>query len=179
METCGRSEAVCRAKWNGTPLFRTALIALLLALAAALYGAGSASADLGDDLINELMCPTSSTPQSLATSNTSDAAWMRGFIRAKVSEGWSRQRIVDTLVRQYGERILPQPPKEGVSLAAWVMPFATIVGGVAFISFLLGGWLRGRKQNDDVLSAEMASSIDEEDLQRYEAQLRRDLEQFE
>jgi cytochrome c-type biogenesis protein CcmH len=157
---------------------RIAIVAILLAVTSIVLAAGSASADMGDDLINELMCPASGTPQFLATSNTSDAVWMKSFIRAKVAEGWSRQRIVDTLVRQYGERILPVPPKEGFSLAAWITPFATIAGGVGVLTFLLGGWLRGRKQRDAIFDAEMASDIDEEDLRRYEAQLRTDLQQF-
>lgn len=159
-------------------VLRTTALALVIALMAMVYGTGRVSADLGDELISELMCPSSATPQSLATSKTSDAVWMRSFIRAKAADGWSKQRIVDTLVQQYGERILPVPPKEGISLAAWMMPLASIVGGVALISFLLGGWLRGRKQNDDVLTAEMASSIGEDDLRRYEAQLQKELEQF-
>ncbi len=133
---------------------------------------------MGDELIHELMCPSSGMPQSLAVSNTSEAVWMRSFIKAKAAEGWSRQRIVDTLVRQYGEQILPVPPKEGLSLAAWIVPFATLVGGVAAVSFLLVGWLRGRKQHDAMLTAEMASTIDEDDLRRYEAQLNRELEQY-
>jgi cytochrome c-type biogenesis protein CcmH/NrfF len=158
---------------------RVAMAAILLATVTALFLVGTASADPGDDLINELMCPSSGAPQPLATSNTSDALWMRSFIKAKVAEGWSRQRIVDTLVRQYGEQILPAPPKEGFGLAAWTVPFVSIVGGVAVLSFLLGGWLRGRKLNDAALTAEMASTIDEDDLRRYEDQLRRELEQFE
>lgn len=160
-------------------IIRTVMVSLLLALAVILSGAGPAGTDLSDELINELMCPSSSTPQTLATSNTSDAVGMRSFIKAKAAQGWSKQRIVDTLVRQYGERILPVPPKEGFALAAWIMPFATLMGGVAAISFLLWGWLRGRKQHDATLTAEMASTIDEGDLRRYEAQLARELEQFE
>lgn len=160
-------------------LIRTAIVALLLGLATIVSGAGPAGSDMGDKLISELMCPSSGTPQSLAMSNTSDAVWMRSFIKAKAAEGWSRQRIVDTLVRQYGEQILPVPPKEGFSLAAWIVPFATLVGGVAAISFLLGGWLRGRKEHDAMLTAEMTSTIDEDDLRRYEAQLNRELEQYE
>src|SRR5512138_2101913 len=106
---------------------------VLLAFLLAGAGVGCTGApprpDLAEDLINELMCPVAGTPQMLAAANTADAVWMRDFIRAKVAEGWSRQRIVDTLVQQYGERILPVPPKEGFNLAVWVTPFATIFGG--------------------------------------------------
>ena len=160
-------------------VIRIAGVAFLLALAIAVSGAGPAGTDLSDELIGELMCPSSNAPQALAASNSSEAVWMRSFIKAKAAEGWSRQRIVDTLVRQYGEQILPVPPKEGFSLAVWVVPFATIAGGVAAISLILGGWLRGRKEHDAMLTAEMASTIGEDDLKRYEAQLERELEQFE
>lgn len=138
-----------------------------------------AMADPGDDLINELRCPSSTYSQPLATADTPEALWMRTFIRSKVAEGWSRQRIVDTLVRQYGEGILPAPPKEGFSLAAWITPAVTIFGGAALIAWVLTGWLRDRKWHDAYLDAEMARDIDESDLQRYEAQLSRELEQFE
>lgn len=158
---------------------RTVLLAALLAGAMALGGSGQAGADPADDLINELRCPVATHSQSLATSDTPEAAWMRAFIRAKVAEGWSRQRIVDTLIRQYGEQILAVPPKEGFSLAAWLTPFVTIFGGAAVIGGLLTRWLRERKWHDAYLNAEMAREIDESDLRRYEDQLFRELKQFE
>ncbi len=159
---------------------RRILPAALLAGVIALWSVAPAGAvDLADELINELRCPSPTYSQPLATSNTPEAIWMRSFIRAKVAEGWTRQRIVDTLVRQYGERILPTPPKEGFSLAAWITPFAIIFGGVAVLGYLLTGWLRERRWNDAYLDAEMAREIDERDQQRYEAQLFKELEQFE
>ena len=47
------------------------------------------------------------------------------------------------------------------------------------IGFLLAGWLRERKRLDAYLDAEIARDIDESDMQRYEAQLLKELEQFE
>lgn len=159
---------------------QTLLPALLLAGVVALWLAAPVGAsDPADDLIDELSCPTAAYSQPLATSNTPEAVWMRAFIRAKVSEGWPRQRIVDTLVRQYGERILPVPAKQGFSLAAWVTPFATIFGGAALLGYLLTGWLRERKWHDAYLNAEMAREMDETELRRYESQLFAELEQFE
>ncbi len=155
-----------------------AVIAAVLATAAVLLTVSTSSADIGDELIHELMCPASASAQPLATSNTSDAVWMRAFIREKAAEGWSKQRILDTLVRQYGERILAVPPKQGFGLAAWVMPLVMLVGGVGIVSALLAGWLRDRKERDAELTALMAEELDEEDLKRYEDQLALDLERF-
>ncbi len=159
---------------------RMVMLAALLVGAATLWAVDPISAgDPADELIGELRCPGAAYSQPLATSNSQDATWMRAFIRVKVAEGWPRQRIVDTLVRQYGEGILPAPAKEGFSLAAWITPFATILGGAALVGYVLSSWLRERKWHDAYLNAEMAREIDESDLQRYEAQLDRELEQFE
>jgi cytochrome c-type biogenesis protein CcmH len=145
----------------------------------ALWGAAPVWADLADDIIGELRCPAAGISQPLATAESPEAAWMRGFIRAKVSEGWSKQRIVDTLVYQYGERVMAEPAKEGFSLAAWLAPFATIFGGAGVVGTLLTRWLRARKLHDAYLNAEIVRASDEADLRRYEEQLLRELEQFE
>lgn len=155
------------------------LLAILLVGMAILGQTSAAVAYPPEGLINELMCPSPAGPRSLATADTPDAIWMRDFIRAKTREGWSRQRILDTLIRQYGEQILAVPPKEGFSLAAWLTPFVTIFGGVAVTGFLLTRWLRERKRHDAYLLVEITRDVDERDLHRYEAQLQKELEQFE
>ena len=157
-------------------------MAVLLALlieTVSFCGAAAADGDPAEELIKELMCPSPAYSQPLATSNAPEAVWMRSFIRAKVAQGWSKQRIVDTLVWQYGERIMGVPPKRGFGLAAWVTPFATIFGGAALLGVILIRWLRERRWHDAYLDALIARTVDENDLKRYEARLLRELEQFE
>ncbi len=160
------------------------LALLALALCLLLVGAASVScspapkSDPYEELIHELICPSVPAGRPLAAADTADALQMRDFIRTKFGEGWSRQRIVDTLVRQYGEQILPSPPKEGFGLLIWLAPIVTIFGGAALMGVLLTGWLRERKRHDAYLIIE-TRDVDERDLQRYEAQLREDLRQFE
>ncbi|MGE5618238.1 MAG: cytochrome c-type biogenesis protein CcmH [Sphingomonadaceae bacterium] len=163
-----------------SPALRLILVALLSAGVVVLWlTAPLGATDPADELIDELRCPSAASSRPLRTSNTPEAAWMRSFIRAKTAEGWPRQRIVDTLVRQYGERILPAPSKQGFSLAAWITPFATIFGGAALLGYLLTAWLRERRWHDAYLNAEVARDLSEEELRRYESQLSRDLQQFE
>lgn len=159
---------------------RTIRVVLLVLFLAGMPAPSAVAGDVdpADDLINELMCPASGYPRRLATSDTAEAAWTREFIRAKTAQGWSRQRIVNTLVRQYGERILPAPTKEGFSLAAWVTPFAAILGGAWLVALLLARWLRERRRHDAYLVAETIGAIDDTELERYEAQLARELEEF-
>ncbi len=156
-----------------------ALVAILLTGTSCVAGVATAGDDMPQQLINELMCPSPTGVRALAVADTPEGFWMRDFIRAKAAEGWSRQRIVDTLVHVYGEQILAVPPKEGFSLAAWVTPFATIFGGVTVVGFLLTQWLRERTRRDAYLIIEVTRDVDERDLQRYEAQLAKELEQFE
>ena len=68
---------------------------------------------------------------------------LRGVIAAKIGEGWDKPRIMDLLVRNYGEKLLAAPTKSGFNLTAWVTPFAAILLGGGMIS-LAGGEGGGR-----------------------------------
>lgn len=157
----------------GSRLALSAILSLLL-LAATW---GPALADDATELINELMCPADCV-MTLATCDMPEAARMRGFIKEKVAEGWTKQQITDTLVAQYGERLLAAPTKKGFNLTAWLTPFAAILGGAIVIFFLVAGWVRQRRVHDAYVRASVARSAPGS-LDRYRAQLTAELETFE
>ena len=134
-------------------------------------------ADDATDLINELMCP-SDCVETLAICQMTEAAQMRDFIKEKVAGGWSKQQVVDTLVAQYGERILAAPTKQGFNLTAWITPFAAILGGGAFISVLVADWVRRRRIYDGLVKTRVAEP-DEGDPEGYRARLAAELKDFE
>lgn len=116
------------------------LPALLLVVLALLL-AGSltvlAQDDISDDEVNEvaadLYCPVcESTPLDVCpTKACSD--W-RELIRTQLSEGASRQDVLDYFARQYGDGVLANPPRRGVSLIVlWIIPLLGI--GLAAILF--------------------------------------------
>jgi cytochrome c-type biogenesis protein CcmH len=156
---------------------RRPLLPVILALL--LLGAtwGPALADDASDLINELMCPADCV-MTLAACDMTEAVQMRGFIKTKVAEGWSKQQITDTLVAQYGERLLAAPTKQGFNLTAWITPFAVIAAGGVLISVLVTTWIRQRRRLDARARAAVkhASAVD---LQTYRSRLAAELSQFE
>jgi len=68
------------------------------------------------------------------------ATFIRKTVQTSLASGKSEDAIVAAFVEQYGPRILPEPPRKGFSLAAWVMPFAVLLFGGALVSYILWQW---------------------------------------
>lgn len=152
---------------------RSSLVALALLAATWL----PALADDATDLINELMCP-SECVETLAICQMPEAVQMRAFVKVRVAEGWSKQKITDNLVAQYGERILAAPTKQGFNLTAWITPFAAILAGGAGISVLVVTWVKRRRIYDGYVE-ERVSRPDPGSREGYRARLAAELEDFE
>src|SRR5262249_58668063 len=94
-----------------------------------------------NELENEVMCPVCNT--TLAESNSDAAKAIEREIQDKIRAGWTKSRIKDFLVQQYGESILAAPPKHGFNLLAWVLPLAGIGLAALFLPFPPRGWAPG------------------------------------
>ena len=100
-------------------------LAALTALAAA--GCADARADVPDaelraQALNQtLMCPIC-PGESIDQSQNALAAQMRGIVDEKIAEGWSDADIRGFFVERYGPAVLLEPPREGIGLAAWLLP---------------------------------------------------------
>ncbi len=148
---------------------------LALLLVAATWA--PALADDAADLINELMCP-SDCVETLAVCQMPESVQMRAFVKEKVASGWSKQQIVDTLVSQYGERILAAPTKQGFNLTAWITPFAAILAGGGLIALLVANWVRQRRVHDAYVRARV-SEPQAGDLDSYRSRVAAELQSFE
>ena len=89
----------------------------------------------------QLQCPVCEG-ESVADSPSGLASDMRGVIRSKLLAGESDQQIMDEFVASYGDSILTEPPKRGISLGVWVGPVVGVGLGVALVSTLLRSWRR-------------------------------------
>jgi cytochrome c-type biogenesis protein CcmH len=104
--------------------------------------AQSGSREVTDDEVNEiaqdLYCPIcESTPLDVCPTQACED-W-REIIRTKLSQGETEQQIKDYFVDQYGPRALAEPPREGFTLAVWIIPIAAvIIGGFFFTRYLRG-----------------------------------------
>jgi len=102
-----------------------------------------AHADALDDSVRrvavQLQCPVCEG-ESVADSPSGLANDMRSVIRAKIVAGESDQQILDEFVASYGDSILADPPKRGISLGVWVGPVIGVIAGIALVTMLLRTW---------------------------------------
>ena len=86
------------------------------------------------DLNETIMCPVC-PGESIDQSANPLAGQMRAIVYEKLNEGWTDRQIEDFFVERYGASVLLQPPAQGFSLAAWLVPPVAFV--LAIVSLLL------------------------------------------
>jgi cytochrome c-type biogenesis protein CcmH len=121
---------------------RAAAAAVLLL--SALWGlAAQARADTLDDRVyaiaNQLMCPVCAG-QTVAESDSAVAREMRDVIRAKLQAGETPAAILNFFVGQFGEGVLAEPPRHGLSLLLYLGPAAGVAGGLAVAVLCIRRW---------------------------------------
>jgi cytochrome c-type biogenesis protein CcmH len=120
------------------------LAAVMLMLAAAMLPA-VVHADTLDDGVRrvalQLQCPVCEG-ETVADSPSGLAADMRSVIRTKLAAGEPDQQILDEFVASYGDSILTEPPKHGISLGVWIGPIIGLVAGTLIVGTLLKAWRR-------------------------------------
>jgi cytochrome c-type biogenesis protein CcmH len=89
----------------------------------------------------QLQCPVCEG-ETVADSPSGLAADMRSVIRTKLAAGESDQQILDEFVASYGDGILTEPPKHGISLGVWIGPTVGILLGALVVGVLLKTWRR-------------------------------------
>ena len=115
-----------------------------------------------------LMCPVCPA-ETIDQAQVEVSRQMRLIVREMLSQGSSRDEILDFFVGNYGADILAAPPKSGFNLLAWIVPAAAIVAVLA-VGFLVIRSMTGR----GVQPAPAVSGA-EEDLAPYLEAVDRDL----
>lgn len=120
------------------------------------------------EIEHEVMCPVCGVPLALAT-EAPQAKRQRAFIEREVASCKSKGEIKSALVAQFGERVLALPPSKGFDVAAYLVPAAVVLAGIAAIAFL---FLRKRRRGVQT-EAPQGPALAGEDAERLEADLRR------
>jgi cytochrome c-type biogenesis protein CcmH/NrfF len=98
---------------------------------------------------------------------------VREEIREGVVAGLAPEVILDKLVAKYGAIILGEPPAKGFGAVGWTMPFIAVLAGLAIVPLVIRRWRRNQ------LAAEAAAppqaALDEDELNRFKAEIDRDL----
>jgi cytochrome c-type biogenesis protein CcmH len=89
----------------------------------------------------QLQCPVCEG-ETAADSPSGLAADMRAVIRTRLVAGEADQQILDEFVASYGDSILTEPPKRGISLGVWLGPTIGVALGAVLLGMLLRAWRR-------------------------------------
>ncbi len=155
--------------------YRRKLFALLLALAAfagfAITGLAQTSQPSDDEVnavAHELYCPVcENTPLDVCP--TQACAQWRDLIRQKLSQGWTKEQIKQYFAAQYGDRVLSEPPAQGLNWMVYILPPIFFLGGV-YIVFRV---LKNRKPLAKASAVDAASPApDDPYLKRMEEELK-------
>lgn len=134
-----------------------------------LIGCSNAQADVpameqrAQALNKSIMCPVC-PGESIDQSQVALAVQMRGVVDEKLAEGWSDERIRQFFVERYGPSVLLQPPTQGVSLLAWVLPPTGLAAAIAIFVFALR---RMRRKPEEASTNHIDGVMSEDELQPY------------
>jgi cytochrome c-type biogenesis protein CcmH len=141
-----------------------AVVAALLLAAPAFAGSRPSAAALE----TQLVCPV--CHETLDQSTAPVAQEMKQLIRKRIAQGWTRQQILDEMVRNFGPGVLATPARSGFDLLAWVLPIGGAMIGVAALAVGARHWTRTSPEPvavDGGVDAEMNRRIDDE-LERFD-----------
>ena len=104
---------------------RNHLIISLIFLLFSIQATANDSSDLYE-ISNELMCPVCQG-QTVAESNSKLAISMRDVIKQKITEGKSKNEILNYFTEIYGDNILATPPVTGLNILLYFVPILFLI----------------------------------------------------
>ena len=120
--------------------------AVLIAAAIVAGLIASAAAATLDDRVyavaRQLLCPVCQG-QTVAESDATVSLEMRTIIRQKLQAGETPDQILHYFVGQFGESVLAEPPRRGVSWLLYLGPFAALAAGFAIAAVMIRRWAGG------------------------------------
>jgi cytochrome c-type biogenesis protein CcmH len=146
-----------------------AVIAALAVAAPALAAAACPRTTLGD-VEHEVMCLECGVPLDVAE-NSLQARQERTFISRQIAACRTKDQVKDALAAQYGDRVLATPKPSGIGLAAYLVPIAALLVGLAAIGYGVTRWRRRTAAAEP--TAPSPPPADPRDAARLEADLTR------
>ena len=92
-----------------------------------------------------------------------------------ITEGKGKDEIIEIFLKQYGQKALAAPKKEGFNLLGYILPFIALIVAAFFLSRVIKSWTsRGMREEEKVLEhlpEEKGSELDkkiEEELKKLD-----------
>ncbi len=146
-----------------------ALILLALSAAAGLAQTRQPSDDEVNAVAKELYCPVCENIPLDVCPTQACAQW-RDLIRQKLADGWSKEQIKQYFRAQYGDRVLGEPPREGLNWMVYILPPVFFLVGVYLVYRTLA---RRKPAPAPASAAAPAPSGDDPYLRRLEEELKK------
>jgi len=158
-------------------LFLAGLLALVLMGSAAAQTAQPGTVNITDDQVNavahELYCPVCENIPLDVCPTQACAQW-RDLIRQQLAQGMTKQQIKDYFAKQYGDRVLDQPPQQGLNWIVYILPIVMLAAGAVLVFRVLRS---GRNplapQAGQPLTAPPAAGADDPYTRRLEEELKK------
>ncbi|HWP85414.1 MAG TPA: cytochrome c-type biogenesis protein CcmH [Terriglobia bacterium] len=86
--------------------------------------------------------------------NCSVRMYMLNTIRNGLAAGKTEEQVVAGMLREYGPRILAEPPREGFAWLGWLMPYVALLLGVGAVAVVLWRWKASAAEEGEELTGE-------------------------
>ena len=132
---------------------------------------GTVTADDVNVIARELWCPLCSGVR-LDACELKACEQMKDMIAIKLEQGENLDSIRAYFLDQYGPQILGEPPRQGFSWLAWILPIAAMVGGAFLIWLRMKQMVRPATQGATI-SAQPGIGVSEEEAAKLREELKR------
>lgn len=130
---------------------------------------------VSDDQVNaiakQLYCPVCENIP-LDVCGTQACAQWRELIRDKLGQGWTEAQIKQYFADQYGDRVLAQPPAEGLNWLVYLVPPLAFIAGVFILIKAFRSW-KTPSASPPANAAVPPPANQDEYISRLEEELRR------
>jgi len=96
-----------------------------------------------EEVASQMRCPVCQG-LSVADSPASSAVDLKAEVRRQVALGYTKEQVIASFERSYGEFIRLEPKAEGFNWLVWLAPIAALVAGALVIFFRLRPLRTGR-----------------------------------
>ena len=127
--------------------------------------------DISQELICQCGCTLTVASCTHAECVSREA--IMAIIKDKLAQGQSKDEILRFFVTMYGEQVLASPPKQGLNLVAWLLPFTGLLIGIGVIYIVTKKWVRQGKHSQTIITNEAEETDDE-----YQKRLEQELKDF-
>lgn len=153
---------------GGILIRRTAIAALLVALAVPAVASAACPRTSLADVENTVMCQVCGVPLGLATASP-EATRERAFIASLVDRCQTANQIRAALVAQYGPSVLALPPGHGFDLAAYLVPLLGVLCAGGLLTMVARAWRNQGRDGPTLAPSELTDA----DAARVQAALER------